>query len=218
MRLTWTSYTEEYATELGLTLDDIQAILTSATSHHERVSGPIYAYISQGIRVTIDTYNHHVLKVEYDLDPDALDDCKHLNTTPSAVIDSIDDAQPYPAPSMCTIYRGSYDVLANEPKGQIVSIKPAGTLTSTDRQSIRRISGGTPTGSMPTSTTELLNRARRAGFAVSVAGSGHHKIWGSGTSGQGLSVTIPATASDHRGLLNAVMQIRSTLGVDLRLL
>lgn len=218
MRLTWTSYTEEYATELGLTLDDIQAILTSATSHHERVSGPICAYIGQGIRVTIDTYTHHVLKVEYDLDPDALDDCKHLNTTPSAVIDSIDDAQPYPAPSMCTIYRGSYDVLANEPKGQIVSIKPAGTLTSTDRQSIRRISGGTPIGSMPTSTTELLNRARRAGFAVSVAGSGHHKIWGSGTSGQGISVTIPATASDHRGLLNAVMQIRSTLGVDLRLL
>ena len=71
---------------------------------------------------------------------------------------------------------------------------------------------------MPTSTTELLNRARRAGFAVSASGSGHHKIWGSGTSGQGLSVTIPATASDYRGLLNAVMQIRSTLGVDLRLL
>lgn len=192
------------------------------------VSGPIYAYIGQGIRVTIDTYTHHVLKVEYDLDPDALDDwyfipqaiddCKHLNTTPVAVVDSIDDAQPYPAASMCTIYRGAYDILVNEPKGQIISIKPSGTLTSTDHQGIRRISGGTPTGSMPTSTTELLNRARRAGFAVSVAGSGHHKIWGSGTSGQGLSVTIPATASDHRGLLNAVMQIRSTLGVDLRLL
>lgn len=229
MRLTWTSYTEEYATELGLTLDDIQSIITSATSHHERISGPVYAYVEQGIRVTIDTYTHHVLKVEYDLDPDALDDwyftpqaiedCKHLNTTPSAVIDSIDDAQPYPAPNMCTIYRSNtYDVLTNEPKNQILSIKPAGTLTSTDHQSIRRISGGTPTGSMPTSTTELLNRARRAGFAVSVAGSGHHKIWGSGTSGQGISVTIPATASDHRGLLNAVMQIRSTLGVDLRLL
>ena len=170
-----------------------------------------------------------MLRVEYDLDPDALDDwyftpqaiddCKRLKTTPVSVVDSIDDAQPYPAASMCTIYRSNtYDVLANEPKNQILSIKPAGTLTSTDHQSIRRISGGTPTGSMPTSTTELLNRARRAGFAVSVAGSGHHKIWGSGTSGQGLSVTIPATASDHRGLLNAVMQIRSTLGVDLRLL
>lgn len=186
MHLTWTSYTEEYATELGLTLDDIQAILTSTTAFHERVSGPIYAYIDQGIRVTIDTHTCTVLRVEYDLDPDALDDwhftpqaiddCKHLNTTPAAVVDSIDDAQPYPAANMCTIYRGAYDVLANEPKSQIISIKPAGTLTSTDQQSIRRISGGTPTGSMPTSTTELLNRARHAGFAVSVAGSGHHRF------------------------------------------
>lgn len=228
MHLTWTSYTEEYATDLGLTLDDIQAILTSSTAFRERVSGPIYAYVDQGIRATIDTHTCAVLRVEYDLDPDALDDwyftpqaiddCKRLKTTPVAVVDSIDDAQPCPAARMCTIYRGAYDVLANEPKNQIVSIEPAGTFASTDQQGIRRISGGTPTGSMPTSTTELLNRARRAGFAVSVAGLGHHKIWGSGTSGQGLSVTIPATASDHRGLLNAVMQIRSTLGVDLRLL
>ena len=169
MHLTWTSYTEEYATELGLTLDDIQAILTSTTAFHERVSGPIYAYVNQGIRVTIDTHTCTVLRVEYDLDPDALDDwyftpqaiddCMRLKTTPVSVVDSIDDAQPYPAASMCTIYRGAYDVLANEPKNQIVSIKPAGTITSTDHQSIRRISGGTPTGSMPTSTTDLLNRA-----------------------------------------------------------
>lgn len=126
MHLTWTSYTEEYATELGLTLDDVQAILTSPTAFRERVSGPIYAYVDQGIRVTIDTHTCTVLRVEYDLDPDALDDwyftpdalddCKRLKTTPAAVVDSIDDAQPYPAPSMCTIYRGVYDVLANEPK------------------------------------------------------------------------------------------------------
>lgn len=228
MHLTWTSYTEEYATDLGLTLDDIQAMITSPTTFRERISGPIYAYVDQGIRATIDTHTCTVLRVEFDLDPDALDDwyftpdalddCKRLKTTPAAVVDSIDDAQAYPAVHMRTIYRGTYDVLANEPKNQIVSIEPAGTLTSTDQQGIRRISGGTPIGSMPTSTTELLNRARRAGFAVSASGSGHHKIWGSGTSGQGLSVTIPATASDYRGLLNAVMQIRSTLGVDLRLL
>lgn len=228
MNLTWTRNTEEYATDLNLTLDDIQAMITSLTAFRERISGPIYAYVDQGIRVTIDTHTCTVLRVEHDLDPDALDDwyftpqaiddCKHLKTTPVAVIDSMDDADTYPAARMCTIYRGAYDVLANESKNQIVSIEPAGTLTSTDQQGIRRTSGGTPTGSMPTSTAELLNRARRAGFAVSVAGSGHHKIWGSGTSGQGLSVTIPATASDYRGLLNAVMQIRSTLGVDLRLL
>lgn len=155
MHLTWTSYTEEYATELGLTLDDIQTILTSTTAFHERVSGPIYAYVDQGIRVTIDTHTCTVLRVEYDLDPDALDDwyftpqaiddCMRLKTTPVSVVDSIDDAQPYPAASMCTIYRGAYDVLANESKSQIVSIEPAGTFTSTDQQGIRRISGGTPT-------------------------------------------------------------------------
>lgn len=74
MHLTWTSYTEEYATDLGLTLNDIQAILTSPTAFRERVSGPIYAYVDQGIRVTIDTHTCAVLRVEYNLDPDALDD------------------------------------------------------------------------------------------------------------------------------------------------
>lgn len=45
MHLTWTSYTEEYATDINLTLDDVQAILTSPTAFRERVSGPIYAYV-----------------------------------------------------------------------------------------------------------------------------------------------------------------------------
>ena len=227
MHLTWTTHTAEYAADLSLTLDGIQAMLTSATSHRERVSGPIYAYIDQGIRATIDTHTCTVLRVEYDLDPDALDDwhftpraiddCKHLSTTPVAVVDSIDDAQPYPAASMCTIYRNRlYDILTNEPKHTILTIKPSGTLTTTSTHDTRRTSGGTPTGSIPSTTTELLNRARRAGFSVSLAGSGHHKIWASGTPRQGRSVTIPATASDHRSLLNSVMTIRSILGVDLR--
>lgn len=227
MHLTWTTHTAEYAAELGLTLNDIQAILTSATSHRERLNGPIYAYTHHGIRTTIDTHTHTVLRVEYDLNPDTLDDwaftphaindCKHLSTTPATIITSLDDAQPYPAAGMCTIYRDSlYDVLANEPKRLIVTIKPAGTFTSTDQQGIRRTTGGTPTGSIPSTTTELLNRARRAGFGVSLAGSGHHKIWASGTPKQGRSVTIPATASDHRSLLNSIMTIRSILGIDLR--
>lgn len=227
MHLTWTIHTAEYAAELGLTLNDIHTITTSPTTHRERLNGPIYAYTSHGIRATIDTHTCTVLRVEYDLDPDALDDwhftpraiddCKHLSTTPVAVVDSIDDAQPYPAARMCTIYRDSlYDVLANEPKRLIVTIKPAGTLTTTSTHDTRRTSGGTPTGSIPSTTTELLNRARRAGFGVSLAGSGHHKIWASGTPKQGRSVTIPATASDHRSLLNSIMTIRSVLGIDLR--
>ena len=227
MNLTWTTHTEEYATDINLTLDDIHTITTSPTTHRERLNGPIYAYIDHGIRATIDTHTCTVLRVEFDLDPDALDDwhftpqaindCKHLNTTPAAIITSLDDAQPYPAAHMHTLYRNSlYDILTHETKRLILTIKPAKTLTTTSTHDTRRISGGTPTGSIPSTTTELLNRARRAGFGVSLAGSGHHKIWASGTPRQGRSVTIPATASDHRSLLNSVMTIRSILGVDLR--
>lgn len=226
MHLTWTTHTAEYAADLSLTLNDIQAMLTSATSHRERLNGPIYAYIDQGIRATIDTHTCTVLRVEFDLDPDtlndwhftttAVNDCKNLKTTPAAIITSLNDAQAYPAARMCTIYRGTYDVLANETKRTILTIKPARTLTTTSTHDTRRTSGGTPTGSIPSTTTELLTRARRAGFGVSLAGSGHHKIWASGTPKQGRSVTIPATASDHRSLLNSVMTIRSILGVDLR--
>ena len=227
MHLTWTTHTAEHAADLGLTLDDIQAMLTSATSHRERLNGPIHAYIDQGVRATIDTHTCTVLRVEFDLDPDilndwhftprAINDCKRLKTTPAAIITSLDDAQPHPAASMCTLYRNSfYDILTNEPNRTILTIKPARTLTTTSTHDTRRTSGGTPTGSIPSTTTELLNRARRAGFGVSLAGSGHHKIWASGTPKQGRSVTIPATASDHRSLLNSIMTIRSVLGIDLR--
>ena len=227
MHLTWTIHTAEYAADLGLTLNDIPTITTSPTTHRERLNGPIHAYIDQGIRATIDTHTCTVLRVEYDLDPDALNDwhftttavndCKRLKTTPAAIITSLDDAQPHPAAHMHTIYRGSlYDILTNEPKRLIVTIKPARTLTTTSTHDTRRTTGGTPTGTTPSTTTELLTRARRAGFGVSLAGSGHHKIWASGTPRQGRSVTIPATASDHRSLLNSVMTIRSILGVDLR--
>lgn len=227
MHLTWTIHTAEHAADLSLTLDDIQAMLTSATSHREHLNGPIYAYTSHGIRTIIDTHTCTVLRVEYDLNPDilndwrftpqAIDDCKHFNTTPAAIITSLDDAQPHPAAHMRTIYRNRlYDILANESKRLIVTIKPSGTLTTTSTHDTRRITGGTPTGSIPSTTTELLTRARRAGFGVSLAGSGHHKIWASGTPRQGRSVTIPTTASDHRSLLNSVMTIRSVLGVDLR--
>lgn len=204
MHLTWTIHTAEYAADLGLTLNDIHTITTSPTTHRERLNGPIHAYIDQGIRATIDTHTCTVLRVEYDLDPDALNDwhftttavndCKRLKTTPAAIITS----------------------LTNEPKRLIVTIKPARTLTTTSTHDTRRTTGGTPTGTTPSTTTELLTRARRAGFGVSLAGSGHHKIWASGTPRQGRSVTIPATASDHRSLLNSVMTIRSILGVDLR--
>ena len=99
-----------------------------------------------------------------------------MKTTPVVVVGSMGDAQPYPAAGMRTLYRGLYDVLADEPKRLVVCIEPAGalagTLVSTDHQGVRRISGGSPVGSMPASTVELLGRARRAGCAVSSCSGG----------------------------------------------
>lgn len=100
-----------------------------------------------------------------------------MKTTPVVVVGSMGDAQPYPAAGMRTLYRGGgFDVLASEPKNLIVCIEPvgalAGTLVSTDHQGFRRISGGSPTGSMPASTAELLSRARKAGCAVSSCSGG----------------------------------------------
>lgn len=196
------------------------------------VGGFEYEYVSAaGYRVVVDTCTRTVLKVEYNLDSGALDgwvfapraveDCKALKTTPVVVVGSMGDAQPCPAAGMRTLYRGFYDVLVDESKRLVVCIEPAGglagALVSADRQGVRRVSGGSPVGSMPTSITELLGRARKVGCAVSVAGSGHYKIWGSGVVGEGVSVVVPATGSDYRGLRNAVMRVRSVLGVDVRL-
>ena len=197
-----------------------------------RVGGFVYEYISSaGYRVVVDTCTRTVLKVEYDLDsgalggwvftPHAIEDCKALRTAPVVVVGSLADAQPCPAAGMRTLYRGFYDVLVDESQRLVIAVRPAGglggALVGVDRQGVRRVSGGSPVGSMPTSITELLGRARKAGFAVSVAGSGHYKIWGSGVVGEGVSVTVPATGSDYRGLRNAVMRVRSVLGVDVRL-
>lgn len=192
----------------------------------------MYEYVSAaGYRVVVDSCTRAVLRVGFDLDsgalggwvfaPRAVEGCKALKTTPVVVVGSLGDAQPCPASGMRTLYCGFYDVLVDESKRLVIAVRPAGglagALVSVDRQGVRRVSGGSPVGSMPTSITELLGRARRAGFAVSLSGSGHYKIWGSGVVGEGVSVVVPATGSDYRGLRNAVMRVRSVLGVDVRL-
>lgn len=219
-----------HAADLGLTLPEIQKMLAASQVVRRRLGASVYAYTTPaGYRVVVDTCTRTVLNIGYALDADALngwgftphaiEDCKRLATTPAAVVDSMDDAQPYPAAYMRTLYRGGfYDVLVDESKRLVVSIEPAGTVASTDHQGTPRFSGGSPVGSMPASITELLDRVRKAGCAVSITGSGHYKIWGSGVVGQGCSVTVPATGSDYRGLRNAVMQVRSVVGVDVRLI
>lgn len=229
MFLADTPHAQRAATELGLTLPEIQKMLAASQVVRCRLGGSVYAYITpSGYRVVVDMCTRMVLNAGYDLDagalggwvftPHAIKDCKRLKTTPTAIVGSIDDACPLPAACMRTLYRGLYDVLVDESKHLVVSIEPAGTLPTTDDQGMPRISGGSPVGSMPANITELLDRVRQAGCAVSLSGSGHYKIWGSGVVGRGCSVTVPATGSDYRGLRNAVMQVRSVVGVDVRLL
>lgn len=73
-------------------------------------------------------------------------------------------------------------------------------------------------GSIPANTKDLLSRCKKAGMTITLGGSGHHRVWLSGTPHRGASVTVSATASDCRSLLNSIMLIRSLSGIDLRTL
>jgi predicted RNA binding protein YcfA (HicA-like mRNA interferase family) len=64
----------------------------------------------------------------------------------------------------------------------------------------------------PTSWEELITMLRADGFEVEQGGK-HLAV--SNSNGDRL-VTLPVTASDHRSLLNALSQLRRTLGVPLR--
>lgn len=71
-------------------------------------------------------------------------------------------------------------------------------------------------GSVPSSSKELLKRCKKIGFPITRGGSGHPRIWISGEAYNGMSVTVPATSSDYRSILNSIMFIRSQTGIDLR--
>lgn len=71
-------------------------------------------------------------------------------------------------------------------------------------------------GSVPSSSKELLKRCKRIGFPITRGGSGHPRIWISGEAYRGRSVTVPATSSDYRSMLNSIMFIRAQTGIDLR--
>ena len=71
-------------------------------------------------------------------------------------------------------------------------------------------------GSVPSSSKELLKRCKKIGFPITRGGSGHPRIWISVEAYRGRSVTVPATSSDYRSMLNSIMFIRAQTGIDLR--
>jgi hypothetical protein len=223
----WGKAARETAAEIEVKYKKFEAILTSPTASCLDLGKGIYSYREGGLFVIAHLKKRVILSAGIDMSADALDgwyvsnralrQCRELKVTPGNVIASMEDADAFPAQNGRTLYRGLFDVLVHERKNRIVSVGTPKSLNHTIlRQAVPRGSGGTPVGSMPRDINDLLARARRAGFVVSKAGSGHNIIGESETPEAGRSVVIPSTGSNWRGMMNNIMKIRSALGVDLR--
>lgn len=224
----WSKGARVTAAKNAMKYKKIEEILASPTASCIDLGEGLYSYHEGGLYAVVDLEKRFILNAGIDMSIDSLDgwyfsnralrQCGELKVTPGNVIASMEDSDVFPAQKGRTLYRGLFDVLVHAGKNRIVSVGTPKSLNRTilRQPTISKSSGGTPVGSMPQDVNDLLARARRAGFAVSKAGSGHNKIWKSGTPGLGKSVTIPSTGSDWRGMINNVMEIRSAFGVDLR--
>lgn len=224
----WGKAAKEIAAENGVKYKKFEAILASPTASCLDLGKGIYSYREGGLYAVVNLEKRVILSAGIDMSAEALDgwyvstralrQCRELKVTPGNVIASMEDADAFPAEKGRTLYRGLFDVLVHEGKNRIVSVGTSKSLNYKMQPTVSKSksSGGTPVGSMPQDVNDLLARARRAGFAVSKSGTGHNKIWKSGTPGLGKSVTIPSTSSDWRGMMNNIMEIRSAFGVDLR--
>lgn len=223
----WTATAKRGIVESGVSLKEFEAVLTSPTATCKNIERQLYSYLECGLYVLFDRNRRRIVSVGFDLSPEILEGwyfssrarahCRDLKTTPRDVVESMEDSDVFPAQDSHTLYRGLFDILVHEGKSRVVDIGPVDSLNhKRQRLAIRRSSGGTPVGSMPQNMDDFLGRAQRTGFAVSTAGSGHIKIWKSGTPGLGKSVVVPATGSDWRGMMNSIMEVRAAFGVDLR--
>lgn len=223
----WSKGARVTAAKNAMKYKKIEAILASPTASCRDLGEGLYSYREGGLYAVVNLEKRFILNAGIDMSMDSLDgwyfsnralrQCGELKVTPGNVIASMEDADVFPAQNGRTLYRGLFDVLVHERKNRIVSVGTPKSLNHTIlRQAVPRGSGGTPVGSMPRDINDLLARARRAGFAVSKAGSGHNIIGESETPEAGRSVVIPSTGSNRRGMMNNIMKIRSALGIDLR--
>lgn len=227
--LCWSFEIYQVARRLGVTLEDVSAIIFSCESvKHLRVH--LYEYSKDGIRVLLDTtggdrrivqidYLHHPPEREIEgwaLTNSAYVALTELGTTMSEIQRTLEEGEPLAAREYRTVYRGEkLDVVVNESNRVIVTIKPCGEA-ATIKNSVAHFSGGSPIGSMPQNVKELIARAEKVGMKVELTKAGHYKIWKK-VRGKGKSVTIPSTGSDnYRGLRNSIGEIKRVLGKDLR--
>ena len=122
-----------------------------------------------------------------------------------------------PTEQMRTLCRTTnLDVIISESTSVIIAVLPAGEGKALSSVVPRAVGAGAAVGSIPQDVHDLIRRARDAKLIVTQASTNHYKIW-QDQEGVGSPVVIPSTGSDnYRGFRNAVMEIRSRFGIDLR--
>lgn len=237
--LSWSQPVAFKAHALGMGLDDVQALVESRDAVVEHTRLHQYVFSLDGVRVIVDSRAWQILSVEAEHVPPrvrmrepevssldgwgftdtARESIYRLGVTGGEVLEAIDFGEWLPAEQMRTICRyGRVDVVVSEATNVVIAVLPAGAGRTLSRlDSVPRAVGtGAPVGSVPQDVHDLIRRAERAGLIVTQASTNHYKIW-QDQEGVGAPVVIPSTGSDnYRGFRNAVMEIRSRFGIDLR--
>lgn len=80
-------------------------------------------------------------------------------------------------------------------------------------QSTQRGKSGGPGRRMPSTTKEMLTLLREHGFTYEMGGTGHYLI--THPDYDGPKISIPATPSDNKSLINCISRIKRSTGIDI---
>ena len=231
--LSWSQPVASKAHALGMGLGDVQALVESRDAQVEHPRLHHYAYSLDGVRVVVDSRSRRILGIESEHTPvgssicDALggwsltdtarNNIHDLGVSISAVMAAIEAGEWLPTEQMRTLCRTTnLDVIISESTSVIIAVLPAGEGKALSSVVPRAVGAGAAVGSIPQDVHDLIRRARDAKLIVTQASTNHYKIW-QDQEGVGSPVVIPSTGSDnYRGFRNAVMEIRSRFGIDLR--
>lgn len=231
--LSWSQPVAAQAYELGLSLPGVQALVESRDAQVEHLRLHHYAYSRAGVRVVVDSRSRRILSIEsehtpagssifdelggWSLTDTARNNIHDLGVSISEVMAAIEAGEWLPTEQMRTLCRTTnLDVIISESTSVIIAVLPAGEGKALSSVVPRAVGAGAAVGSMPQDVHDLIRRAKDAKLIVTQTSKNHYKIW-QDQEGVGAPVGIASTSSDkYRGFRNAVMEIRSRFGIDLR--
>ena len=231
--LSWSQPVAAQAYELGLSLPGVQALVESRDAQVEHLRLHHYAYSRAGVRVVVDSRSRRILSIEsehtpagssifdelggWSLTDTARNNIHDLGVSISEVMAAIEAGGWLPTEQMRTLCRTTnLDVIISESTSVIIAVLPAGEGKALSSVVPRAVGAGAAVGSMPQDVHDLIRRAKDAKLIVTQTSKNHYKIW-QDQEGVGAPVGIASTSSDkYRGFRNAVMEIRSRFGIDLR--